>query len=439
MKIVNLVVIAGLALGLFVAPAFAADWPNWRGPNHDGSTVAENLPTSFSTTENVVWAADMPGVSSATPAIADGRVYLVSNDETRTKLSGMCLDAENGKVLWSREFVTGTNPTSRNDMASCSPVTDGEYVYFLFGSSDLFALDKDGNDRWSMNLTENFGAIAQGHGYSSTPLLLNGRLYIQILRGEWETDLGMKNHTDADSKVICLDAETGGVVWNIHRPTDAVGESFDSYTSPIPYERDGKTVIAVMGGDYITGHDLDTGEEQWRHFHNPRQGMMDRLIPSPVVAGDLVVGLQPRGVDGFAFSPAEGKTLTYEDSAWIFHEKTSDVATPLVYDGNLFIINGARKQLICLDPKTGEQHYYEDLDADSRIWSSPTAADGKIYALTEDGQVIIAAASDKFEVINRINLGSSAPSKASIAIANNRLFIRTANKLYCVGDANAGD
>lgn len=422
-----------LALAVTATAAYADDWPNWRGPNHNGATEAANLPTQFSVTENVAWAVDMPGVSSATPVVAGDNVFVVSHDANRSKLFGICVDANSGDVRWNKELVTGTKPLSRNDMASCSPVSDGERVYFTFGTGDLFALDMDGNEIWSKSLTNEYGPVRSNHGYSSSPLLLDGRLYIQNLTGQYWTDMGMKNHTDEASYIVALDAKTGDTVWNVHRPTDANSESFDSYTTPVPYTSGGEAYIAIMGGDYITGHDLDTGKEVFRHFHNPRQGGFDRLIPSPVVAGDLIIGQQPRGVDGFAFKPVLGENLGYDDSAWIFTEKTGDVPTPLYYEGKLFFLNGARKQLACLDPATGKAHYYEDLGADSRIWSSPTAADGKIYALTEKGQVVIAAASDKFKVINRIDLGSSGPAKSSIAIADNKLFIRTADKLYCVG------
>jgi outer membrane protein assembly factor BamB len=416
-----------------ITPAFAADWPNWRGPNHNGATEADNLPVEFSATENVAWSADMPGVSSATPVIANGRVYVATNDDTRAKLSGLCFDAATGELLWEKVLVNDAEPNARNDMASCSPVTDGERVYFTFGNGQLFALDKDGNEIFKKNLEEEYGPVRSNWGYSSSPLLLDGVLYIQNLTGQYWTDMGMRNHTDEASYIVAISAEDGETLWKVHRPTDAKAESFDAYTTPVPYEFNGETVIAVMGGDYITGHDLETGEERFRHFHNPRQGEFDRLIPSPVVAGKFIVGLQPRGVDAFAFDPADGKELKYEQSSWIYAAKTADVPTPSYYDGKLFIINGARKELLCLDAKTGAEIYYEDLGADTRIWSSPTIADGKVYALTETGQVVIAAASENFEVLNRIDLGSSEPSKASIAIANDRLYIRTADKLYCVG------
>jgi len=417
--------------------ARAGDWPGWRGPNHDGSTREPNLPAQWSASEGVLWATDMPGRSSATPAVWGDKVFVVSNDKTRKNLYGMCLDRDSGEVIWSKGLVKDGWVNARNDSASCSPVTDGKLVYFLFGTSDLFALDLDGNEAWSKNLDRDFGPVATNWGYGSSPLLHGGRLYIQVLRGQWGSGVSMMEHTDEDSYLLCLDAASGDTVWKVHRPSDAVGESFDSYTTPIPYERDGKTEIVVQGGDYITGHDPETGEELWRHAHNPRKGRTDRLIPSPVIAGDLVCGLQPRGLDAFAFRPGEKTQMAYTDSTWIYDGRTSDVPTPLYYEGRLYIVNGARKSMLCLDPATGEEIWTGDLGASARIWASPTAGDGKIYCLDERGQVTVVAAGDEFKVISQAEMGGQ-PCKSSIAIADGKLFIRTAEKLYCVAASSAG-
>ena len=147
--------------------------------------------------------------------------------------------------------------------------------------------------------------------------------------------------------------------------------------------------------------------------------------------------LQPRGLDAFAFRPGNKARLAYTDSTWIYDERTGDVPTPLYYDGRLYILNGARKMMICLDPATGEEIWTGDLGASARIWSSPTAGDGKIYCLDERGQVTVIAAGDKFKVLSQADMGG-APSKSSIAIADGRLFIRTAEKLYCIGSSNTG-
>ena len=155
-------------------------------------------------------------------------------------------------------------------MASCSPVTDGKLVYFMFGTGDLFALDFDGNEVWSKDLEREYGPIGQQFGYSSSPLLYKDRLYLPLLHGQWSVGGPWSSYTDKDSYVLCLDAASGEEVWKVHRPTDARGESFDSYGSAIPYEAGGPPAIIVQGGDYVTGHDPATGKELWRQAHNPR-------------------------------------------------------------------------------------------------------------------------------------------------------------------------
>lgn len=419
-----------IAIACLAGPASAGDWPNWRGPAYDGSSDESNLPAKW-TSRDVKWSTPMPGRSSATPVIWGDRVFVVSNDAKRTSLHALSLNRDTGEVIWNKRLVTGARSNARNDMASCSPVTDGKLVYFMFGNSELFALDFDGNPVWSKNLDRDFGPITPNWGYSSSPLLYGGRLYIPVLRGQWGSGISMMAHTDDDSYVLCLDAATGETVWKVHRASDAVGESFDSYATPVPFESNGETVIVVQGGDYLTGHDADTGVERWRQGHNPKKGRSDRLIPSPVVAGDVVCGVQARGGNLFAVFPGKTKEMEYSDSHWIYDQRTTDVPTPLYYEGKLYVLIGTRKLLLCIDPVTGKEIWRGDLGSSSRIWASPTAGDGKIYFLDERGQVTVVAAGDEFKVLSQSELGG-APSKSSIALADSKLFIRTADTLYCI-------
>ena len=425
------------ALAVLAAPSYAGDWPGWRGPNHDGSTEEMNLPAAWGSTENLVWSVALPGISSATPAVWGDRVFVSTNNASRDKLSALCIDKNSGEVLWTKQLVDGGWTNARNDAASPSPVTDGERVYFLFGTSDLFALDLEGNTVWSKHIDTEYGPITPNWGYGSSPLLLDGRLIIPVLRGQWKSGIGMMEHTDDDSYVLALDAKTGEKEWKVHRPSDAVGESFDSYGTPIPFESGGKTTILIQGGDYLTAHDPATGKELWRQFHNPRQGRTDRLIPSPVIGGGMVYGIQARGLDVFAVKPGKQAQIPYEDSEWIFKGRTADVPTPLYYQDRLYVLNGAVKRMYCINPKNGKLIWEGELGASARIWSSPTAADGKIYCLDEKGQLIVIAAGDKFEVLSRGNIGGG-PCKSSVAIADSKLFIRTGDTLYCVASAQAG-
>ena len=414
---------------IFAGNTSASDWPQWRGPNHNGSSDATGLPTSWSATDNVKWAAALPGTSSATPVLSGDRVFIASNDESMSKLYALCLDRKTGEVLWNKLLSESAKASSRNSMASCSPVTDGTNSYFLFGSGDFYALDSAGKTIWSKNLATDFGRFTQGWGYSSSPVLYNGKLFITVMRGTYSAD----GKQDEDSYLMCLEPSTGEVIYRAHRSSDALGESQDSYVTPIPFERGGKTEIVLAGADYITGHDASTGKETWRHAHNARKIKNWRLIPSPVVADDLVIGVVPRGGNTFAVNPSAGKNMAYEEASWVYDARTTDVPTPLYYDGRLYVLNGVRKELACLDPATGKEIWKGELEGRARIWASPTAADGKIYCLDELGNTTVLAAGDRFKVLSQSSLDDG-PCKSSIALADEQLFIRTASKLYCIGN-----
>jgi outer membrane protein assembly factor BamB len=180
-------------------------------------------------------------------------------------------------------------------------------------------------------------------------------------------------------------------------------------------------------------HDAATGAELWRQNHNPEMGKMWRLIPSPIAAGELVIGVQPRGQAAFAILPGENKNFAFSESHWIFDTNTTDVPTPVFYKDHLYLLHDVRGLLFCLEAKTGKEVWKGELDADSRIWSSPVVADDKMYIMTENGQVITVGIGDGFEVLSRNSLGGTI-CKSSPAIADNKLFVRTSDALYCIGN-----
>ncbi len=290
----SIVTVTVIAASLAI-PAAAGDWANWRGPNHNGTTDESNLPSQWSGTENIRWTTPLPGPSAATPVIFGDRVFIASNDTTLKRLMALCFDRETGEFLWGKQLAEADWLPVRNTMCASSPVTDGKLVYFFYGTSDLFALDFDGNVVWSKNLDREVGPTSSQFAYGGSPLLYKGKLYFPILRGQWRSSIQFNSYSDKDSFLVCIDAATGDLLWKIHRPSDAKGESFDSYASAVPYEYGGAESVIVQGGDYLTGHGAETGEELWRQFHSPKKGNTGRLIPTPVVAGELVIGVQPRG------------------------------------------------------------------------------------------------------------------------------------------------
>lgn len=417
-------------LSLWIIPTLHAEnWSQWRGPNYNGTVQAKNLPTEWDESKNILWSNDMPGYSSASPIVYGNRVFVNSNDAEEKLLLGMCFDLQTGKQLWSKPLSTVNKHVRRNDLASPSPLADAERVYFTFASGDLIAVDHDGNEVWKRDLEKDFGPISQQFGYTSSPLLFEGRLYLPILRAQWEDNF--RNSTDKDSHVVCLDAKTGDTLWRVHRPSDAVAESFDSYNSAVPMISGGKTSIIIQGGDCTTGHDPLTGKELWRFSDNPDKEGHWRLIPTPVIADDVVFCAQPRGGRAYGFRPDPKIAMDLTTADWIFDERTADVPTSVYHDKRLYVVNGVRKTLTCLDPATGTVVWQGELEGSARYWSSPVIADGKLYCINEDGETVVAEIGDSFKLIGH-NQVETAKCKASMAIADNKLIMRTGKRLYCI-------
>jgi outer membrane protein assembly factor BamB len=427
--------LAALSLAFSLGPlASAENWPQWRGPASNGSSPEKGLPAQFSRAENMAWTTPLPGPSSATPIIWGDKVFLSSLDAKTKDLLALCIDAGTGKVLWRKVAGKDRPPfVGNNNMATPSPVTDGQRVIFFYGTGDLIAFDYAGNVLWSRALEKDLGGtFIIKFGYSSSPLLFGGRLYVLLLQN---TNPGKYRPSDQQgpfsSYLIAIDPESGKDLWRHVRPTTAFDESLESYATPLPLTSQGRTDLVIPGGDAVTGHDPATGEELWRWRYNLERLNLWRLIPSVVPGDDLVYFPLPRGNPLYAIRAGGKGNLTNADIAWNFMGQTTDAATPLCYDGRVYILNGDKKTVICLDAKTGEKKWEGSLGEVSVLRGSPTGADGKVYLITEGGQVIVLAAGDEFKILSRTTLGEG-PCRSSIAVSNGRLFIRTASTLYCV-------
>jgi len=156
-----------------------------------------------------------------------------------------------------------------------------------------------------------------------------------------------------------------------------------------------------------------------------------------VVTGEgLVYGVRPRGGNGlFALKIGGAGTVGNDHVAWAFDGPTPDTCTPLYYKGNLYVLDGKRGGVLsCLDAKTGSQKWQGRLGGNPPWYASVTGADDKLYCINEDGEAVVLSADDgEFKILSRIDMGDK-PVQASIAIAEGRLYIRTASKLTCVGN-----
>jgi outer membrane protein assembly factor BamB len=421
--------------------AHAADWLQWRGPEMNGSADEEkNLPVSFSRTENLAWAAPLPGPGGSTPIVVGDRIFLTSHDKRGADLLGMCLRATDGTVLWSKPLSKG-KPGPGGAIAACSPASDGKKVFFLFGTGDLAAVDLDGKPLWTRQLATDYGPFAIRFGYSASPLLLKGRLYIPLLRTEeaypftpGATDSPVKG--PLKSLVLCLDAETGKTVWQQVRDTDATKDSRDTYITPMAVEAKGRTEIVICGGEFMTAHDAATGQELWRWEYTKKREIWQRIVSSPVIVDGLILSCQAFGQAMFALRPGASGTVAHDDVAWQWQGPAADVCSPLAYRGSLYVLSGDKlgKFITCLDPKTGKVKWSSKFDAAGPWRASPTGADGKIFCISEGGDYVVLAAGDKFEELFRCSL-KGGPCHSTVVVAGGRILIRTAGELLCVRKA----
>jgi len=396
----------------------AEDWPQWRGPDLNGVSHEKNLPVKWTREENIAWKLALPSRSGATPVIWGDRIFLNVADKDDIFL--WCVDRMRGAVIW-KKYVTGGNyKINKQNMSSPSPVTDGTRVYIMTGNGILKAFDFEGNEGWTRDIQKDYGKFGLNWGYASSPLLFEDGLYVEVLHG-------MK--TQDPSYLLRIDKKTGKTVWRVERPTEAVRESPDAYTTPALVRYDGTTEIVVSGGDCVTGHDPATGKELWRgNGFNPQKDGAYRVIASPVVFDDVVY--TPTRIRPLQAFRAGGRgDVTETRRLWAF-PNGPDVPTP-VTDGTYFYVVNDRGIVWCLDAKTGKEIWGPQRIQHGIYSASPVLADGKIYITSEDGITTVFRAGPQFELLAENNLDEYTLS--SIAISGGQIFLRTEQALYCIG------
>jgi outer membrane protein assembly factor BamB len=396
----------------------AENWPQWRGPSMNGVSNEKNLPVKWTTEENVVWKTTMPGWSGSTPIIWRNRIFL--NVAEGGNLSLWCVDKTNGAVLWKQPLGGGDIKMRKQNMSSPSPVTDGQSVYVMTGTGILKGFDFAGKELWSRDIQKDYGEFGLNWGYASSPLLFADGLYVQVLHG-------MK--TDEPSYVMRINKKTGKTLWKVDRPTTAVRESPDAYTTPALLKYGKNTEIVITGADCVTGHDPETGKELWRaNGLNPENNPFYRIVASPIIF-DEIIYVPTRVKPLLALKPGGRGDITTSHVLWST-ANGPDVPTP-VTDGKYFYVVKDNGTVWCMDAKTGVDVYGQQRLKPGAYSGSPVLADGKLYVTNEDGLTSVFQAGPKFEILAENALNDY--SLSSPAISDGQIFLRTAHHLYCIG------
>jgi hypothetical protein len=238
----------------------AEEWPCWRGPRLDGSSLERNLPMHWSSTSNVVWKAELPGAGHASPIVWQERVFLVAAvSDTQERLL-VCLDRAKGSLVWQKTVLTTPmeHKNSLNSFASSTPATDGERVFVAFLDRDqmfVAAYDFAGNQRWAVRP----GPFASMHGFCSSPILYRDKV---ILNGDH----------DGDSYLVALDRADGRVLWKTPRDNHT-----RSYCAPLIREMAGRPQMVLSGDKCVASYDPNSGRRIWLI-----DGPTEQFVASPV-------------------------------------------------------------------------------------------------------------------------------------------------------------
>ena len=424
--------LAGLIVSVLSCELSSAEseWPHWRGPQENGVVLDGNPPLTWDSEKNVSWVAPLLGTGASTPIVVAERIYLLSAEETtlvadtppqkhpeaRTEPPKhvyrfwlTALELETGAELW-RRLITEATPHEghhrTNTYAGGSPVTDGKWLFFSLGSRGVYAFDLDGRRIWKRDL----GKIRtrRGWGEASTLALRDGNLIIP-----WDQE--------DQSRLFNLNARDGTTQWQVLRDEPS------NWSTPVFVSEAGRTLAVVNGSQRARAYSLDEGRSIWE------VGTLSvNAIPTPVYDEDFVFCMSgykksvvyavPRG--------SSGDLSDSEQLGWVATRDTPYVASPLLYEGRLYMTKGLGNRISILNPKTGQRFVEaEPLKGLSNVYASPIGVNGYVYIVDREGNTAVLKAGDSLDLVslNRIN----DTVDASPVVVGDRLLLRSWNAVYC--------
>ena len=440
----------GIIVLISAALVRADNWPQFRGLQGGVAPDDPALPDAWGSAQNTVWKLDVPGYAWSSPVVWGDHVIVTSAINTigeapmnavptylSRALGGAMtgaditspadahrwivydVDFKTGKIRWERE-VRMAAPThtrhQKNSYASETPVTDGQRVYTYFSNAGLFAFDMEGKPVWAKPIDTL--KMRTGWGGAASPALHDGRVYIV-------------NDNEERSFLAAFDAATGAELWRVAR------DEASNWTSPYVWVHSGRTEIVTAGTRKVRSYSLD-GTLLWE-----LAGMSSIDIPTPFATDGLLYvqsgyptdrlkfayAIRPGASGDISLTPGE---TSNQFVVWSNPSLGTYATSSLVYGGYYYTLLD-RGILLCHDAKTGKEIYGRQrvaLDAPG-FTASPWAYNGKIFAMSEDGDTYVIQAGAEFKVLGKNSLNEM--TLASPAVANGSLIVRTASKLYRIG------
>jgi len=393
----------------------AENWMRFRGPTGQGISTEKKLPVAWSATRNVKWQTSLPGKGWSSPIVFEDRVFITASAEEGVSCRVVCINRKDGSIAWDTE-VHRQKPgpmRKQNSYATPTPVTDGKLVYSVFYDGTVIAVDFAGRIAWTNKEVKFFSL----HGLGASPIIANGQVIMPFDgSSREETKVGWKIPWEK-AVVLSLDAKDGSVRWKGQRGQSRVG-----HVTPILVDK-GDTLVSA-GGDRVQGFDPATGRRIWSVYS---QG--EGVTPSPVFGDGLIYtssGFEAPTLR--AIRPGGRGDVTKSHIAWEQKNGVAALSSLLYVKPHLYSIS--RDNILhCIKASSGEIAWRKRLTG--TYWASPVYADGRIYILSEEGMTLVLRPGEKYDEIARNDIGETC--FASMAVSQGNFYIRSAEKLYCIG------
>lgn len=405
-KIIVLLCLAMPLILIFSDAALAENWPGWRGPRGDGTSMEKNVPIRWSGTKNILWKVPIPGKGHASPIVWGRHIFVATAIKEKKHRILLCLDRKDGKILWQRVILEAPleRTNSLNSYASSTPATDGQRVYISFLDRDkmfIAAYDFDGNRLWEVRP----GVFTSMHGYCSSPVL-------------WKDKVIVNGDHDGPSYIVALSRATGQTIWKTPRPNRT-----RSYCTPIIRQIDGRNQMVLSGTMCVASYDPDNGEQHWLI-----DGPTEQFVASIVYNGELLFmtcGFPDRFIQ--AIRPDGRGNVTDTHVLWQKDRDCSYVPSPIAF-GPYFLVVADNGVATCFEAKTGKSCWRERLGP--HYSASLVSANGLVYFLSDKGVMTVVKPGAELEIVARNELGEN--TYASPAISDGQIFLRGAKHLYCI-------
>lgn len=397
---------------IITSTCLAEDWPAFRGPNGHGVSNAVSIPVKW-TDADYKWKLDLPGTGPSSPVIIDGKLFVTCADASAPTGILLALNAETGEQLWRKDYpLPKSKMNTLNSYATCTPTLNDDSVYVIFSTAVetiVVALDHKGNEIFS----KKFGPTYSSHGPGVSPCVVGDLVVFTHEQQKKETGLW-----------IALDRRSGEPRWTIEIDNGQI-----SYSTPCVYHPTGgqDQLIFTSTTHGITAVEPTSGRVAWE----VKDAFIARVVSSPVIAGDIIIGSCGQGGGGKQIiavkAPAtksEKPTIVWKSSDRV---TTQYVPTGLYKDGLLYTCHDAGT-IACRRADTGEILWSEK--PAGRFYGSPVWVDGKIYCITREGDCVVLKAGPKYRLLAVNSLGEA--SDATPAIANGKMYLRTKSKLMCL-------